>query len=70
MYYTGTESECEAYNKKVVKGEKYSGLTINWADVTKRNLKDEYAILANSKYTSTLNLIESLPSDWYKSNHI
>jgi hypothetical protein len=70
MYLTGTKLECEAYNAKVVKGEKYSGLTLNWADVTKRNLKDEYAILANSKYTSTLNSMESLPSDWHKSNHI
>jgi hypothetical protein len=65
MYYTGTESECESYNTKVVEGEKYSGSTLRWAKVTKRDLKDEYAILANGKYTSTLNSIESLPSDWY-----
>ena len=70
MYYTGTKLECEEYNDKVVKGEKYSGSTLRWADVTKRNLKDEFAILANTKYTSTLNSIEYLPSDWHKSNHL
>tara|TARA_R110002110_G_scaffold7307_5_gene37122 strand:+ start:975 stop:1187 length:213 start_codon:yes stop_codon:yes gene_type:complete len=70
MYYTGSKSECEAYNTKVVKGEKYSGSTLRWANVRKRNLKDEYAILAHSKYTSTLNSMESLPSDWHKSSHI
>jgi hypothetical protein len=65
MYYTGTKLECEAYNDKVVKGEKYTGTTLRWADVTKRDLKEEYAILANAKYSSTLSSIESLPSDWY-----
>jgi hypothetical protein len=70
MYYKGSKLECEAYNTKVVEGEKYSGSTLRWANVRKRNLKDEYAILSNSKYTSTLNSMESLPSDWYESSHI
>jgi hypothetical protein len=65
MYYTGTKLECEAYNDKVVKGEKYTGTTLRWADVTKRDLKEEYAILANDKYISVLSSVESLPSDWF-----
>ena len=59
MYYKGTKKQCEAYNLKVSKGEKYQGATYCWALVNE--YEGKYYILANEKYSSTLKTVESIP---------
>lgn len=66
MYYIGTKKECEAYNTEVTTKEGYSGTTAKWADVTKHDTKNEYAIIANPKYSSDLKSVSELPADWFK----
>lgn len=68
MYYTSTnKAELEAYDSLVTQGENYDGVrTIKWANVIKHPDREEYAILANSKYESeTLSELDQLTSDWF-----
>lgn len=65
MYYIGTKKDCESYNTEVTTKEVYSGTTAKWADVTKHPTKNEYAIIAHSKYSSELTSVNELPSDWF-----
>ena len=68
MYYTSTnKAELEAYDTLVTQGESYDGVkTIKWANVIKHPDREEYAILANSKYEEeTLNKESTLSSDWF-----
>ena len=59
MYFTGTKKQCEAYNLKVSKGEKYQGTTTRWALVNE--CEGKYYILVNEKYGSTLNTVDAIP---------
>lgn len=61
------KAEVEAYNTLVTQGEGYDGVkTIKWANVIKHPDREEYAILANSKYESeTLSKLDQLTSDWF-----
>ncbi len=59
MYYKGTEKQCENYNVKVSKGEKYQGVTDRWALVN--DYEGKYYILANEKYSSTLSTVDAIP---------
>ena len=68
MYYTSTnKAELEAYDTLVTQSEGYDGVkTIKWANVIKHPDREEYAILANSKYESdTLSKLEQLTQDWF-----
>ena len=65
MYYTGTLEQLEAYLAEVNAGENYQGTTTKWAEVTKHHTKDQYAVLAHPNYTSELDTLDSLPSDWF-----
>ena len=68
MYYTSTnKAELELYNMIVSRDENYDGIsTTQWANVIKHPDREEYAILANSKYEEeTLNKESTLSSDWF-----
>lgn len=65
MYYIGTKQQCEDYNQEVADGENYQGTTIMWASVIEHPTENKFAILANKKYTSDLETVEKLGSDWY-----
>ena len=68
MYYTSTnKSELEAYNDLVTNNEGYDGhYTTKWANIIEHPTREEYAILANSKYEEeTLNLEPTLSNDWF-----
>ena len=67
MYYTSKiKSEVESYLEKVNNGEGYSGTTSKWADVIKHNTKELYAIIAHPKYSSSLDSLNELSGDWFK----
>ena len=70
MYYTGTEEECNAYLAEVNTGENYQGTTTKWAEVVKHPTQNNYAILAHESYTSLLQSVESLPSDWFPDHSV
>lgn len=67
MYYTSTNrAELEAYDTLVTQGEGYDGIrTIKWANVIKHPDREEYAILANSKYEAELETLQTLSEDWF-----
>lgn len=68
MYYTSTnKAELEAYNDLVTNNEGYDGhYTTKWATVITHPDREEYAILANSKYEDeTLTSVETLTDDWF-----
>jgi Holliday junction resolvasome RuvABC ATP-dependent DNA helicase subunit len=64
MYYTGTQQQCEAYNQEVTQGENYVGGTTRWANVITHPTEDKFAIIAHEKYSSELEMLEVLTSDW------
>ena len=67
MYYISTnKAELEAYDTLVTQGEGYDGVrTIKWANVIKHPDREEYAILANSKYEAELETLPALSEDWF-----
>lgn len=67
MYYTSTnKAELEAYNTLVTQGEGYDGVyTVSWASIIEHKDGGQYAILANSKYESTLQTVDTLDG-WFE----
>lgn len=64
-YYIGTKTQCDAYNNEVTQKENYQGSTTKWASITYHpTINDKCAIVANEKYTSELEMVEVLTSDW------
>ena len=66
MYYTSTnKADLEAYNKKVVWGEKYDGVhTTDWASIIVHPNGVYFAMLNHHNYTADLTLIETHGDDW------
>lgn len=66
MYYISeNKAELEAYNQLVSDGEKYDGVsTKEWASIIEHKEGNEFAILANPKYSAELNTVESLDG-WF-----
>lgn len=63
MHYTGTHSDCEAYNDTVTAGERYMDSTTQWATVRKHPTEDLYAIVKHEDYDADMTLVE-LDSSW------
>ena len=68
-YYIGTLEDCEAYDNKVSKEERYTGnVTSRWAEIRQHPDGSKWAILANNSIEkdeeSGLQLIEELGEDW------
>jgi hypothetical protein len=70
MYYKGTKTKCEDYNTKVTLGENYQGSTNSWANVTKNQNGQSFAILKHEKYESNMQEIEKIPDSWYNNLEI
>ena len=70
MYYKGTKEECEDYNAKVTLGENYQGSTNRWANVTKNQNVQSFAILKHENYESEMTLIDKIPDSWYNNLEI
>lgn len=58
-YLKGTKAQLEAYNKEVVKGEKYKGTTTQWAEI--KLVGKQFYIAFNEKYPSKLEKVNELP---------
>jgi hypothetical protein len=65
MYYKGTKTKCEDYNKKVTLGENYQGSTNSWANVTSNQNGQSFAILKHENYESEMTLIDKIPDSWF-----
>jgi len=65
MYYKGTKTECEDYNRKVTLGENYQGSTTSWANVTSNQNGQGFAILKHENYESDMTLIDKIPDSWF-----
>ena len=67
MYYTSNDRiELETYNDLVSQSENYDGIsTTQWANVITHKDGGQYAILANSKYESTLQTVDTLDG-WFE----
>jgi hypothetical protein len=63
-YYIGTKQECEDYDQVVTIGENYQGTTTSWASVIPHPTEDKYAIVAHENYSSELEMLEVLTSNW------
>jgi hypothetical protein len=70
MYYKGTKEQCEDYNTKVTLGENYQGSTNSWANVTKNQNGEGFAILKHENYESEMTLIDKIPDSWYNNLEI
>ena len=68
MYYTSTnKEELELYNMIVSRDKKYDGIsTKSWANIIEHKEGNQFAILANPKYSAkSLNTIENLDG-WFE----
>ena len=67
-YYIGTFEECEAYDQKVAREERYTGnVTSRWAEVRPHPDGSKYAIIAHTTEPdeeSGLTLVDELTEDW------
>ena len=67
-YYIGTLEDCEAYDQKVTREERYTGdVTSNWANPRQHPDGSKWAIVAHSTEPyeeSSLRLVEELGEDW------
>ena len=70
MYYKGTKTKCEDYNTKVTEGENYQGSTTSWANVTRKQNGQGFAILKHENYKSDMTLIDKIPDSWYNNTEI
>ena len=70
MYYKGTKIECEDYNTRVTLGENYQGSTNRWANVTRNQNGQGFAILKHEKYESEMTLIDKIPDSWYNNTEL
>ena len=70
MYYRGTKIECEDYNTKVTLGENYQDSTDSWANVTKNQNGQGFAILKHKDYESEMTLIDKIPDSWYNNTEL
>lgn len=71
MYYIGTKNQCDYYNDKVGNGENYNGTTQRWATPIQHPTDGRWAIVKHKDYThSTMELVESLSSDWFETEEI
>ena len=70
MYYKGTKIKCEDYNTKVTLGENYQGSTNRWANVTRNQNGQGFAILKHENYESDMTLIDKIPDSWYNTAEI
>jgi len=70
MYYTGTKSDCQAYDSKVSNQLGFTGsITARWSDVRRHPSKSLFSVIAHSSITpdesSGLKLIDTLTDDWF-----
>ena len=65
VYYIGTKQQCEDYNQDVTLGQNYQGTTTQWASVIEHPSENKCAIVAHENYSSELEQVESLSSDWF-----
>ena len=65
MYYIGTKQQCEDYNQDVTLGQNYQGTTTQWASVIEHPIENKCAIVAHENYSSELEQVETLSSDWF-----
>lgn len=66
FYISNNKADLEAYNQRVVDGEQYDGTTTTtWANIIEHQNGNQYAILANSKYESTLQTVDTLDG-WFE----
>jgi hypothetical protein len=70
MYYKGTKKECEDYNAKVTKGEKYLIPTLDYASIVSQKNGLEFAILAKDEYNSSMEIINAIPNSWKNNNQL
>ena len=70
MYYKGTKEQCEDYNAKVTLGENYQGSTTSWANVTKNQKGEGFAILKHESYESDMTLIDKIPDGWFNNTEL
>ena len=68
-YYIGTLEDCEAYDQKISKEERYTGdVTSRWAEVRQHPDGSKYAIAANNSIEpqeeSNLIFEVQLSDDW------
>jgi|11BtaG_2_1085332.scaffolds.fasta_scaffold23618_3 hypothetical protein len=68
-YYIGTLEDCEAYDQKISKEERYTGdVTSRWAEVRQHPDGSKYAIAANNSIEpqedSNLIFEVQLSEDW------
>jgi hypothetical protein len=59
VYLKGTEQECLDYDNQVTQGEKYQGVTKNWANPIE--IEGSWYILKHEKYNSDLEVVNELP---------
>lgn len=63
-YYIGTEQECIDYDTLVTENENYVN-NDNWANPIKHTTEEKWAIIAHSKYTSSLAQQSFLEDGWF-----
>lgn len=64
-HYIGTQAECEQYNSMVTTSENYDGVnTLTWSEVIKHPTEDMWRINKHDNYTSTMQEVQELSSDW------
>lgn len=66
MYYTGTESECQAYNNEVTQSSNYDMVhCLRWADLIEHKDGGLFAVKSHPDFPSELTQLEQLPEDWF-----
>jgi hypothetical protein len=64
MYYTGTKSQCEAYNLEVYNGTesmKQDPFTMSYASI--QEIEGQFYILKHKDFNSTMEEVIKLPTD-------
>lgn len=66
MYYIGTKTQCESYNKKVTAASKFDGVyTKVWANIVQSHKGEDFAVIKHPDYKADMKEVDTLPADWF-----